>query len=185
MKNFSKLNKATFLIAMLASVPAYAAVTSSSSATPGTAGVNGGVNAGTNTGSNVNGVPMNSTNTTTNVNTGTTSNSGISNSNSWNTENAYWKNNYPSRPYYNNSRDYSYYEPAYRYGVDTYNRNQGKSYDELSQSDLSNGWSNARGKSNTDWSDVQMATRDAYTRMYDAQHNAPAAGAVQMAPASR
>lgn len=176
MKFSKEYSKIALLAALITAAPAYAAVTSNSSSASGTVGGN------SNTGSAANSATINNT---TNVNTGTSSSVANNPSNSWNTENAYWKNNYPSRPYYNSSRDYTYYEPAYRYGVDMYNRNQGKSYDELSQSDLSNGWMNARGKSSADWSDVQMATRDAYNRMYESKQDTSVNGKTTLAPAGR
>lgn len=88
----------------------------------------------------------------------------------WSAQNKYWRSNYPSRSYYSSSRNYSMYEPAYRYGVDLYNRNPNMSYDQLDQALVSNGWNEARGTSNLDWNDAQMATKDAYTRMYN-NHN--------------
>lgn len=85
----------------------------------------------------------------------------------WDTENTYWKEHYSSRPYYSKSRDYNNYEPAYRYGVDLYNQNPGVPYSSLNQEQLRNGWNNARNKSQMDWSDVQIATQDAYNRLYE------------------
>ena len=86
---------------------------------------------------------------------------------SWNSESSYWRNNYATRPYYNSSRNYSVYEPAYRYGADMYSRNNGRSYNELDQEELRKGWEQARGNSNLKWNDAKMATRDAYDRMYN------------------
>lgn len=85
---------------------------------------------------------------------------------SWKAQNTYWQNQYPSSTYYSSSRNYSTYEPAYRYGVDLYNRNPNTAYDQLNQSELDKGWTSARGNSNLNWNDAQMATRDAYNRMY-------------------
>lgn len=88
----------------------------------------------------------------------------------WDTENTYWKEHYSSRPYYDKSRDYNNYEPAYRYGVDLYNQNPGVPYSSLNQEQLRNGWNNARDKSQMDWSDVQIATQDAYNRLYESNN---------------
>lgn len=85
----------------------------------------------------------------------------------WDTQNTYWRDNYPSRSYYSNSRSYSEYEPAYRYGYDLYSRNRGTAYNDLVDSDLESGWDKARGNSTLGWNDAQMATRDAYNRMHD------------------
>lgn len=111
------------------------------------------------------------------ANTGVTTMPGQANTNAhatgtvdtWNDQNTYWRKNYSSRPYYNKSRDYTVYEPAYRYGVDLYTHNSDKTYDQLNQSEIGKNWSDARGRSNLDWSDAQLATRDAYNRMYESR----------------
>jgi hypothetical protein len=86
-------------------------------------------------------------------------------SSGWDAQNSYWRENYRNRPYYNSSRDYNSMQPAYRYGVDMYVRNNGRSFDELDQSELQSGWKQARGNSNLSWEDAKAATRDAYNRM--------------------
>lgn len=85
----------------------------------------------------------------------------------WDAENNYWQEHYSSRPYYNKSRDYNTYQPAYRYGVDLYNQNPGVPYSSLNQEQLKMGWNSARDKSQMDWADVQIATQDAYNRLYE------------------
>jgi len=100
--------------------------------------------------------------------TGDSTRSDAADASMWKAENTYWRSNYASRPYYNDSRNnYRAYEPAYRYGYDMYMRNPGKSYDELNQSELSSGWSKARNKSKLSWEHAEGATRDAYTRMHE------------------
>jgi len=84
----------------------------------------------------------------------------------WDSENKYWRKQYSSRPYYKKGGQYSMYEPAYRYGVDMYNQHPDSTYNELSQSELENGWSQARGNSTLPWRQAQMATRDAYNHAY-------------------
>ena len=87
----------------------------------------------------------------------------------WNTENTYWRNAYPNRPYYSSANNYTTYEPAYQYGVTAYNQSQGKRYEDLNQSELRRGWDQARGDSNLTWDQAQNATRDAYSRLYTNQ----------------
>ena len=48
----------------------------------------------------------------------------------WTTESTYWRDNYRSRPYFSGDRDFTYYEPAYRYGYESATRYRGKSWDE-------------------------------------------------------
>ncbi len=93
----------------------------------------------------------------------------------WGTENTYWQDHYSSAPYYSNSRNYSIYAPAYQYGVDLYNKNPGVPYSSLNQEQLNSGWSNARNQSQLDWSDAQLATRDAYNRLYENRGSMPSA----------
>lgn len=85
----------------------------------------------------------------------------------WNAQNKYWRQEYSSRPYYKSTQKYSMYEPAYRYGVDMYNQHPDTPYSQLSQSDLEQGWSQARGESKLSWNQAQAATRDAYTHAYN------------------
>ncbi len=88
----------------------------------------------------------------------------------WNSQNNYWRDTYATRPYYSSGRDYSVYEPAYQYGVQLYNQNPNKRFEDLNQSQMGSGWANARGNSNLGWTDAQQATRDAYNRMYEANN---------------
>ena len=85
----------------------------------------------------------------------------------WDSQKSYWRDNYPSSSYYSSSRNYTMYEPAYRYGYDLYNRNTGKMYNELNQEELQRGWDQVRNNSSLSWSDAELATRDAYNRMYN------------------
>jgi hypothetical protein len=87
-------------------------------------------------------------------------------------ENSYWQANYSSRPYYDKDKDYALYAPAYKYGVDLYKLNPGKRYEELDQVQLRNDWNRNQHKEDTGlvWGDAQAATRDAYNRIYEANH---------------
>lgn len=83
----------------------------------------------------------------------------------WESENKYWRSTYPTRAYYSSAKEYSVYEPAYRYGVDIYNRNPDKPYTALNQSELRGKWDSFRGNSTLSWEDAEPATRDAYEHM--------------------
>jgi len=89
----------------------------------------------------------------------------------WETEKTYWQDNYHTRRYYDQHREYTAYEPAYHYGVDLYNENQGKPYQDLNQADLLNGWNASHGNSALDWKEAQQAVRDSYDRLYEENHN--------------
>jgi hypothetical protein len=92
-------------------------------------------------------------------------------SNNWSAEDRYWRENYSTRPYYRQGQDYTTYEPAYRYGADLYERNEGKRYDQLSRDEIESGWDDARGESDMNWTQAEQATRDAYNRVYNNRAN--------------
>jgi len=75
----------------------------------------------------------------------------------------YWRENYKSRPY---AKDASFddYGPAYGYGVSSYVKYPGRSFDDV-ESELSRDWNSARGKSTLGWDNARNATRDAWERL--------------------
>jgi len=81
-------------------------------------------------------------------------------------EDAYWRENYRSRPYFKNDSTYDDYGPAYMYGVDNYSRYYGKSFDDV-EPELGRDWQRAKGKSRLAWDDAKHATRDSWQRMSD------------------
>ncbi len=79
-------------------------------------------------------------------------------------EEKYWQENYRSRPYASDDRDFETYRPAYRYGIDNYNRFEGKSFAEV-EGELNRDWSKSRGTSSLEWNEARPATQDAYERL--------------------
>jgi len=79
-------------------------------------------------------------------------------------EERYWETNYRSRPYVTSESDFETYRPAYRYGIESYSKYQGRSFNEI-ESDLDRGWANARGTSSLEWNRARDASRDAYDRI--------------------
>lgn len=78
-------------------------------------------------------------------------------------EEKYWEENYSTRPY-TKGRDFETYRPAYRYGVDSYNRFEGKNFAEI-ESELNREWPERRGTSSLEWNEARFAAEDAYTRV--------------------
>ena len=77
---------------------------------------------------------------------------------------AYWREQHRTRPYYEAGRDYdSDYAPAYRYGYEARTLHQGKSFDDA-DSDLERGWDQAKSKSQLSWEKAKHAARDAWER---------------------
>lgn len=79
-------------------------------------------------------------------------------------EEAYWRENYTSRPYVESGRPYDEYAPAYRYGWESRSQHADRSFDEA-EPDLARGWERARGECNLDWDRARPATRDAWDRV--------------------
>ena len=81
-------------------------------------------------------------------------------------EDTYWRENYSARPYVTSGSTYDDYGPAYRYGVDAYQKYPNRSFDEVDV-DLSRDWNTARGTSSLEWDRAKHATRDAWHRLSD------------------
>jgi hypothetical protein len=77
-------------------------------------------------------------------------------------EDAYWRQNYASRPYIDKGADYEAYRPAYRYGWESYDRYAGQSFDDV-EPQLSSEWEARPGQ--IGWSKARSAVRDAWQRV--------------------
>ena len=86
-------------------------------------------------------------------------------------EDTYWRENYTSRPYVASGSTYDDYGPAYRYGVDAYQKYPNRDFDDLDV-DLSRDWNTARGTSSLEWDRAKHASRDAWHRVSDAVERA-------------
>ena len=82
------------------------------------------------------------------------------------TEDAYWRDNYKHRAYFDSLTSYDSYAPAYRYGIEAYSTYVGRNFDEI-ESQLAKEWDSARGTSRLTWDTAKLAARDAYERLYD------------------
>jgi hypothetical protein len=79
-------------------------------------------------------------------------------------EEAHWRQQYQSRPYYEKGSTFDDYGPAYRYGWESRGRYGDSSYEDV-ESDLESGWEKAKGKSRLAWERARHATRDAWDRL--------------------
>ena len=86
-------------------------------------------------------------------------------------EDAYWRDSYSSRPYVTPGATYDDYGPAYRYGVDSFGRYEGRLFDDV-ETDLERDWDRAKGKSKLTWQNAKHATRDSWERVSDAVERA-------------
>lgn len=86
-------------------------------------------------------------------------------------EDSYWRQNHATRPYARKDVAFDDYQPAYRAGVESYNRNPGRSFDEI-EPELGRDWNRARGKSSLEWEHARPAARDAWDRVSNAVERA-------------
>ncbi len=81
-------------------------------------------------------------------------------------EDAYWRDNYSSRPYVTKGSTYDDYGPAYRYGVDGFAQYEGRPFEEV-EPELRRDWQSAKGTSKLSWENARNATRDSWQRVSD------------------
>lgn len=79
-------------------------------------------------------------------------------------EDTYWAASYATAPYVTKGSAYETYQPAYRYGWESYKKYPGKTFDQV-ESELSRDWEKHRGSSSLTWHDARSAARDAWHRM--------------------
>ncbi len=79
-------------------------------------------------------------------------------------EDAYWRENYKSRPYYSSNETYDEYAPAYRYGWESRSRNPERHFEDV-ESDMGRGWESAKANSRLGWEKAKSAARDAWDRV--------------------
>ena len=82
----------------------------------------------------------------------------------WANEDAFWREQYSTRTYAIADRGYSFYQAAYRYGVESCIKQRGIIWDDHVESNLERGWSRARGDCIATWEQARPAVRDAWER---------------------
>ena len=81
---------------------------------------------------------------------------------------AYWRENYATRPYVPAGAEYDDYAPAYRYGVEAYARSdRPRDWNEV-EPELGGGWETVKAGSRLGWEDAKHAARDAWERVRNA-----------------
>lgn len=78
-------------------------------------------------------------------------------------EDAYWRENYSSRPYVRTGAMYDDYQPAYQYGWESRRAHVDKSFDEA-EPFLARDWEVRRGSCPMNWDEARVAARDAWDR---------------------
>ncbi len=75
--------------------------------------------------------------------------------------NSHFKDTYQSAPYYSAGREWNDYEPAYKYGYDTYGQYRGQRFEDV-EGTLERNWDATRANSRLGWSEAKGAVRDGW-----------------------
>lgn len=86
-------------------------------------------------------------------------------------EESYWRENYSSRSYVNSGASFDDYGPAYRYGVDSYGRYEGRTF-EQAEPEMMRDWDQTKGSSGLNWDKAKHAARDSWQRIRDSAERA-------------
>ncbi len=75
--------------------------------------------------------------------------------------NSHFESNYRNAPYYQAGNEWKDYQPAYKYGYDTYGQYQGQRFEDV-ESNLERNWDSSRSDSRLAWNDAKGAVRDGW-----------------------
>ena len=80
------------------------------------------------------------------------------------TEDAYWRDEYPNRDYYDDQVSYDEIEPAYRHGWESRVRYQDREWGEV-EPELRSSWEASPSSRDLAWEKARRASRDAWDRI--------------------
>ena len=75
--------------------------------------------------------------------------------------NSYFEKSYRNAPYYSSGREWNDYQPAYRYGYDTYGQYRGQRFEDV-EDKLERNWNEAKADSRLAWAEARDAVRDGW-----------------------
>jgi len=80
-------------------------------------------------------------------------------------EDSYWRENYASRPYYDETVEYDVYRPAYQHGWEARTKYADRTFDEV-EPDLQRDWDATHARTTKlPWTKARAASRDAWDRL--------------------
>ncbi|HEU5217034.1 MAG TPA: hypothetical protein VFU23_00130 [Gemmatimonadales bacterium] len=79
-------------------------------------------------------------------------------------EDEYWRANFKTRPYVLVVDTYEEFQPAYRYGWESYEHSHGRSFEDV-EAQLESEWESLPYASSLPWERARDATRDAWFRL--------------------
>ncbi len=75
--------------------------------------------------------------------------------------NKHFESSYRDAPYYSAGREWKDYEPAYKYGYDTYGQYRGQRFEDV-ESKLERDWNSTKAESRLGWAEAKGAVRDGW-----------------------
>jgi hypothetical protein len=82
----------------------------------------------------------------------------------WTTDERFWRDNYRTRPYTDESRDFEFYRPGYQYGYDAADRIGQRPWTEA-EPQLRSGWDRYEGRGQSTWDEMKETVKDAWDRI--------------------
>lgn len=82
----------------------------------------------------------------------------------WSTDESYWRENFRTRPYADETQGFEHYRPAYKYSYESADRLGTKRWDEA-EPELRRGWERYEGRGDSTWEQVKDSVRDAWDRI--------------------
>jgi hypothetical protein len=79
-------------------------------------------------------------------------------------EEAYWRENYRTRPYYEEGEAFETYAPAYRHGWESRSRYPDRRFEDVER-ELRSDWERSPRSRSMGWEKARQATRDAWHRV--------------------
>lgn len=75
--------------------------------------------------------------------------------------NSHFESTYRNAPYYSAGREWSDYQPAYKYGYDTHAQYRGQRFDDV-EPQLERDWNSTKANSRLGWAEAKGAVRDGW-----------------------
>jgi hypothetical protein len=82
----------------------------------------------------------------------------------WASEESYWRENFRTRPYADETRGFDFYRPGYRYGYESAERLGRRPWEEA-EPELRRDWDRYEGRGESTWEEIKDSVRDAWQRL--------------------
>ena len=79
-------------------------------------------------------------------------------------EESYWRENFRTRPYADETRGFDFYRPVYQYGYESAERIGRRPWEEA-EPDLRRDWDRYEGRGESTWEEIKDSVKDAWHRI--------------------